>query len=275
MLQWISKNLAPISFFTLVILAVVGVNISNQTTLTKAELLLNQASSIRNDLEKYDSFLLYRYSAKTNDYKIFASDVKNLTSKLEDSKKNLSPTPADDECNQLRSDLNSSLDYKIDQYKKVSFDLEPYNEILEDMKNIGQLKKAVLNTDKKPKNERLEILAKIDVSAKRIQEFYKNKRQGEPKLLEKVVKDTELMSKAYNNLKDHDDIENSVLEELKSNFGGETPETEQWPAENVAEYTLDYQTLGSNETLSSFKYLDESIKLVASKYNPDRLGATK
>jgi len=275
MLQWISKNLAPISFFTLVILAIVGVNISNQSTLTKAELLLKQASSIRNDLEKYDSFLLYRYSAKTNDYKIFASDVKNLTTKLEDSKKNLSPTPADDECNQLRSDLNSSLDYKIDQYKKVSFDLEPYNEILEDMKNIGQLKKAVLNPDKKPKNERLEILAKIDVSTKKIQEFYKNKRQGEPKLLEKVVKDTELMSKAYNNLKDNDDIENSVLEELKSNFGGQTPETEQWPAENVADYTLDYQTLGSNETLSSFKYLDESIKLVASKYNPDRLGATK
>ena len=42
MIQWIQNNLAPISFFALVILAVVGINVSNQSTISKVDLLLSQ-----------------------------------------------------------------------------------------------------------------------------------------------------------------------------------------------------------------------------------------
>lgn len=269
--QWIAKNLAPISFFTLVILAIIGINISSRSTQNKADLLMSQAEQIQTDIDKYDSYLLYKYSIKTNDYKSFAEDVDSLSKKLQKSRDDLSQVPTDDEGNQLREDLKLLLNFKTDTYQKISFDLEPYNSVLEETKTIGKFKKVILNTDKLDRDKRIEELSKTSEAGKKILDFYNQKRKGEPKILEKVAYDTEMFTKAYESLKNNQDIDPRLLEEIKTNFGAGADGKEQWPAENIPDYTLDQQTLGLNEMQTALGYVKESLKTFQSKYRPEKL----
>ena len=266
MIQWIQNNLAPISFFALVILAVVGINVSNQSTISKVDLLLSQGEQIQNDIEKYDSFLIYRYAVKTDDYKTFNQDVLGLNKKLKDSLNTLTPVPTDEECTQLREDVKRLVQFKIDIYDKIGSDLEPYLSVFEQIKTVGQFKKAILNPDKLNKEQRLESLTKIDQAGKDILVFYQTKRAGEPKILDKVVKDTGYMSKALESLKNNPEIESKLLEEIKKNFGADERGVEAWPLEEPAPYTLDQTSLGLNEGQSAISDILESTKAVKNKY---------
>jgi hypothetical protein len=269
--QWIANNLAPISFFTLVILAIVGINISSQSTQNKADLLISQAEQTLVDIEKYDSFLIYKYGTKTDDYKTFAEDVENLTKKYEERRDNLSPVPTDEEGTQLREDLKLLLNFKIDTYQKISFDLEPYNNVLEETKTIGKFKNVILNTENLSRDNRIDQLSKISASGNKILDFYNQKRQGEPNLIAKVKSDTELFTKAFESLKNNPEIEPALLEEIKTNFGAGPDGVEQWPSENIPDYMLDSQLLGLNEMQTAFGYVKESLKTFQSKYRPEKL----
>jgi hypothetical protein len=273
--QWIVKNLAPISFFTLVILAIVGINISSRSTQNKADLLISQAEQSLVDVDKYDSYLIYKYSTKTEDYKSFAQDIDSITKKLQKNKVDLSPVPTDEEGTQLRDDLSQLLNFKIEIYQKISFDLEPYTSVLEETKTIGRFKKYILNTEKIDHDKRVEELLKISEAGKKILDFNNQKRQGEPKILEKVSYDTELFTKAYDSLKNNPEIDTKLLEDIKSNFSTDADGKEQWPSENVPDYTLDQQVLGSNEMQPLLGDLKESLKAFEGKYRPEKLNKPK
>jgi len=267
MSQWILKNLAPISFFSVVILAIVGINISSQSVNSRVDLLVSQAQQIHSDVDKYDSFLLFNYSLKTDDYKTFDQDVANFTAKLKASQAELSPVPNDEESTQLREDVKTLITFKVDAYSKIRFDLEPYLGILEQIKTIGQFKKAVLNPDKIAKEERLLNLTKINTAGQEILSFYKERRAGEPKIIEKVTLDTGFMTKAMESLQNNPEIEPKIMAEIMQNFEASPPDkAESWPSEQPFDYVVDQNSLGLNEMQRAKSYIEESTKALKMKY---------
>lgn len=266
MTQWIKNNLAPISFFTLVIMGIIGINVSNSSTNSKVDLLLSQSEQIQKDIEKYDSFLLYTYATKTEDYKTFNQDVLELKDKLRTSLNNLTPVPTDEECTQLREDVKRLVNFKIDIYERINSDLEPYLNIYDQIKTVGQFKKAILNPDKVSREQRLESLTKISQAGKEILSFYKTNRAGEPQIIEKVTKDTGYMDKALESLQNNPEIETKLYDEIVKNFGADERGVEAWPLEEPAPYTLDQNILGLNEAQTAITDIKESTKAVKSKY---------
>lgn len=261
------KNLAPISFFSLVFLAVFGIIISSQSVNNKVNLLLSQSEQIQKDIDKYDSFLQYKYSLKTDDYKTFDDDIANIIQKLKASQTELSPVPNDEESTQLREDVKTLVTFKIDTYEKIRSDLEPYLGVLDQIKIIGQFKKAVLNPDKIGKQERLENLIKINKAGQEILSFYKEKRAGEPKIIEKVTVDTGFMTKAMESLKNNPEIEPKVLTEIKQNFEAAPPDkSESWPSEQPFDYVIDENNLGLNQMQRALSDIAESTKALKMKY---------